>query len=64
MANNAIWYGISYIVSKYYWKNKGPEDQIPYSICIIENKFEEMHVLVISRKNFEHNEKYSASHQY
>ncbi|HJT48643.1 MAG TPA: hypothetical protein VJ729_10725 [Nitrososphaeraceae archaeon] len=27
VVNSAIWYGISYIVSKYYRKNKGAEDQ-------------------------------------
>ena len=27
VVNSAIWYGISYIVNKYYWKNKGVDDQ-------------------------------------
>jgi hypothetical protein len=27
IVNSAIWYGISYIVNKYYWKNKGLDDQ-------------------------------------
>ena len=27
VVNSAIWYGISYVVSKYYWKNKGVADQ-------------------------------------
>jgi ABC-type transport system involved in Fe-S cluster assembly fused permease/ATPase subunit len=27
IVNSAIWYGISYIVNKFYWKNKGLDDQ-------------------------------------
>ena len=27
IVNSAIWYGISYIVNKFYWKNKGLNDQ-------------------------------------
>jgi ABC-type transport system involved in Fe-S cluster assembly fused permease/ATPase subunit len=27
IVNSAIWYGISYTTNKYYWKNKGLEDQ-------------------------------------
>jgi hypothetical protein len=27
IVNSAMWYGISVIVNKYYWKNKGTEDQ-------------------------------------
>jgi p-aminobenzoyl-glutamate transporter AbgT len=27
VVNSVIWYGISYVVSKYYLKNKGVEDQ-------------------------------------
>jgi hypothetical protein len=27
VVNSALWYGISYIVSKYYWKKKGIDDQ-------------------------------------
>src|SRR5919205_4078831 len=27
VVNSAIWYGISYVISKYYWKNKGLNDQ-------------------------------------
>ena len=27
IVDSAIWYSISYIVSKYYWKNKGLADQ-------------------------------------
>ena len=27
IVNSAIWYGISSIVNKYYWKNKGLDDQ-------------------------------------
>ena len=27
VVNSIIWYGISYIVNKYYWKNKGVNDQ-------------------------------------
>jgi hypothetical protein len=27
IVNSAIWYGISYLVSKYYWKNKNVNDQ-------------------------------------
>jgi ABC-type transport system involved in Fe-S cluster assembly fused permease/ATPase subunit len=27
VVNSAFWYGISYIVSKYYWKSTGLKDQ-------------------------------------
>ena len=27
IVNSAIWYGISYLVSKYYWKNRSVNDQ-------------------------------------
>jgi len=27
IVNSAIWYGLSIIVNKYYWKNNGIEDQ-------------------------------------
>ena len=27
IVNSAIWYGISYIINKFYWKNKGLDDQ-------------------------------------
>jgi p-aminobenzoyl-glutamate transporter AbgT len=27
VVNSIIWYGISYIVNKFYWKNKGLNDQ-------------------------------------
>jgi len=27
IVNSAIWYGLSNIVNKYYWKNNGIEDQ-------------------------------------
>jgi len=27
VVNSAVWYGISYIVNKYYWKLKGLDDQ-------------------------------------
>jgi hypothetical protein len=39
--NSAIWYGISYIVSKYYWKNKGIDDQkylIQYALSKINSR--------------------------
>jgi hypothetical protein len=27
VVNSAMWYGISYIFNKYYWKSKGLDDQ-------------------------------------
>jgi p-aminobenzoyl-glutamate transporter AbgT len=27
VVNSIIWYGMSYVVNKYYWKNKGVDDQ-------------------------------------
>ena len=27
IVNSAIWYGISYIINRFYWKNKGLDDQ-------------------------------------
>jgi len=27
IVNSAIWYGISYVVNKYYWKSAGINDQ-------------------------------------
>jgi hypothetical protein len=41
IVNSAIWYGISYIVNKYYWKNKGLDDQkylLQYAMSRISNK--------------------------
>ena len=41
IVNSAIWYGISYIVSRYYWKNKGVEDQkylIQYALSKINSR--------------------------
>ncbi|HJT47118.1 MAG TPA: hypothetical protein VJ729_02960 [Nitrososphaeraceae archaeon] len=41
VVNSAIWYGISYVVSKYYWKNKGVEDQkylIQYALSKIKSR--------------------------
>src|ERR687886_2254315 len=41
VVNSAIWYGISYLVSKYYWKNKGLNDQkylIQYALSKINSK--------------------------
>jgi p-aminobenzoyl-glutamate transporter AbgT len=41
VVNSAFWYGISYIVSKYYWKNKGVDDQkylIQYALSKIKSR--------------------------
>jgi hypothetical protein len=41
VVNSAIWYGISYIVNKYYWKNKGLDDQkylIQYALSKINSR--------------------------
>jgi p-aminobenzoyl-glutamate transporter AbgT len=41
VVNSIIWYGISYIVSKYYWKNKGLNDQkylIQYALSKINSR--------------------------
>jgi hypothetical protein len=41
IVNSAIWYGISYIVNKYYWKNKGLNDQkylIQYALSKIKSR--------------------------
>jgi p-aminobenzoyl-glutamate transporter AbgT len=41
VVNSVIWYGISYIVSKYYWKNKGIADQkylIQYALSKINSR--------------------------
>ena len=41
VVNSAIWYGISYVISKYYWKNKGVEDQkylIQYALSKIKSR--------------------------
>ena len=41
VVNSAIWYGISYLVNKYYWKNKGLNDQkylIQYALSKINSK--------------------------
>ena len=41
VVNSAIWYGISYIVNKYYWKNKGLNDQkylIQYALSKIKSR--------------------------
>jgi hypothetical protein len=41
VVNSAIWYGISYIVSKYYWKEKGIDDQkylIQYALSKINSR--------------------------
>ncbi len=41
VVNSAIWYGFSYVVSKYYWKNKGVEDQkylIQYALSKISSR--------------------------
>jgi p-aminobenzoyl-glutamate transporter AbgT len=27
IVNSAIWYGISYIINRFYWENKGLDDQ-------------------------------------
>jgi hypothetical protein len=36
VVNSIIWYGVSYIVNKYYWKNKGLPKISP-SIRVIKN---------------------------
>ena len=39
--NSAIWYGISYVINKYYWKNKGINDQkylIQYALSKIKSR--------------------------
>jgi hypothetical protein len=41
VVNSALWYGISYIVSKYYWKKKGIDDQkylIQYALSKINSR--------------------------
>jgi p-aminobenzoyl-glutamate transporter AbgT len=41
VVNSVIWYGISYIVNKYYWKNKGVDDQkylIQYALSKINSR--------------------------
>jgi ABC-type transport system involved in Fe-S cluster assembly fused permease/ATPase subunit len=41
VVNSAIWYGISYIVNKYSWKNKGLNDQkylIQYALSKIKSR--------------------------
>src|SRR5205823_2868906 len=41
VVNSAVWYGISYIVNKYYWKNKGINDQkylIQYALSKINSR--------------------------
>jgi hypothetical protein len=41
VVNSAFWYGISYSVSKYYWKNKGVDDQkylILYALSKIKSR--------------------------
>ena len=41
VVNSAMWYGISYLVNKYYWKNKGLNDQkylIQYALSKINSK--------------------------
>ena len=41
VVNSIIWYVISYIVSKYYWKNKGLNDQkypIQYALSKIKSR--------------------------
>ena len=41
VVNSAIWYGISYIVNRYYWKNKGLNDQkylIQYALSKINSR--------------------------
>jgi len=41
VVNSAIWYGISYIVNKYYWKNTGLNDQkylIQYALSKINSR--------------------------
>jgi p-aminobenzoyl-glutamate transporter AbgT len=41
VVNSTIWYGISYIVSKYYWKKKGIDDQkylIQYALSKINSR--------------------------
>ena len=41
VVNSVIWYGISYIVNKYYWKNTGLNDQkylIQYALSKINSR--------------------------
>src|ERR1051326_8299502 len=41
VVNSAIWYGISYVINKYYWKNKGVNDQkylIQYALSKIKSR--------------------------
>ena len=41
VVNSVVWYGISYVVSKYYLKNKGVEDQkylIQYALSKIKSR--------------------------
>jgi hypothetical protein len=41
VVNSAIWYGISYVINKYYWKNKGVDDQkylIQYALSKINSR--------------------------
>ena len=41
IVNSIIWYGISYIVNKYYWKNRGIDDQkylIRYALSKISSR--------------------------
>ena len=41
VVNSATWYGISYFVNKYYWKNKGLNDQkylIQYALSKINSR--------------------------
>ena len=41
VVNSIIWYGISYIVNKYYWKSKGLNDQkylIQYALSKINSR--------------------------
>ena len=41
VVNSAIWYGISYVVNKVYWKNKGLNDQkylIQYALSKINSR--------------------------
>ena len=41
VVNSAIWYGISYVVNKFYWKNKGLDDQkylIQYALSKINTR--------------------------
>ena len=41
VVNSAIWYGISYVVSKFYWKSIGRDDQkylIQYALSKINSR--------------------------